>query len=165
MNDSFRDRLSRHQMHASYPTIPAIALALKQPWAWAVVNAGKDIENRAWSRNNPSLLFRGPFAIHASKGMSREYYEQARRDMKDIGITCPLPHELLRGGIIGTSRVVEIVTAHKSRWFGGPYGLVLADTEPRDFIPVKGALGHFEWQPYGGGSAAPAQWMTRWRAP
>lgn len=163
---TFRDRLSRHQMHASYPTIPAKALALTQPYAWAVVHAGKEVENRDWSRKNLGLLFRGPFAIHASKGMTRNQYEDARDDMEDIGITCPPPHELLFGGIIGTSMVVEVVTAHKSPWFVGPYGLVLADTKPCDFIAVKGMLGFFDWQPEPGNApCAPKQWMRDWKAP
>ena len=24
------------------------ALSIRQPWAWAIINAGKDIENRQW---------------------------------------------------------------------------------------------------------------------
>ena len=24
------------------------ALTIKQPWAWAIIHAGKDIENRDW---------------------------------------------------------------------------------------------------------------------
>jgi hypothetical protein len=36
------------------------ALTVQQPWAWAIVHGGKDVENRtqAWS-------YRGPLAIHA----------------------------------------------------------------------------------------------------
>lgn len=166
MNTVFRDRLSRHQMHITYPTIPAKALAFTQPWAWAMVYAQKNIENRDWSRKNPGLLFRAPFAIHASKGMTRAQYEEAWIAMRDMGVQCPPPHELVRGGIIGTSRVIEVVTAHKSPWFFGPYGLVLADTKPCEFIAVKGALGFFDWQPEPTNHAcAPLQWMREWRAP
>lgn len=165
MNTVFRDRLSRHQMHITYPTIPAKALAITQPFAWAVVYGGKPIENRDWTRKNTGLLFRGPFAVHASKGMTRAQYEEGRDTIENMGVKCPLPHELVRGGIIGTSRVVEVVTAHKSHWFFGPYGLVLADTKPCDFIPVKGVLGFFDWQPEPNGEACAAlQWMREWRA-
>jgi hypothetical protein len=36
------------------------ALTVQQPWAWAIIHGGKDVENRtqAWS-------YRGPLAIHA----------------------------------------------------------------------------------------------------
>jgi len=27
---------------------PMKAITIKQPWAWAIVFAGKDIENRSW---------------------------------------------------------------------------------------------------------------------
>lgn len=47
------------------------ALSIRQPWAWLILHAGKDIENRTWQTYQ-----RGWFAIHASKGMTRrEYYE------------------------------------------------------------------------------------------
>ena len=36
-------------------------LSLRQPWAWAVVHAGKSVENRRWNTN-----FRGEFLIHAA---------------------------------------------------------------------------------------------------
>lgn len=42
------------------------ALTVQQPWAWAIVHGGKDIENRtqAWS-------YRGPLAIHAGAPVLR----------------------------------------------------------------------------------------------
>ena len=36
-------------------------LAIRQPWAWAIVIGAKDIENRAWSTDH-----RGLFVIQAS---------------------------------------------------------------------------------------------------
>jgi hypothetical protein len=41
------------------------ALTVQQPWAWAIVHGGKDVENRtqAWS-------YRGPLAIHAGARVS-----------------------------------------------------------------------------------------------
>jgi hypothetical protein len=49
---------------------PCIALSIRQPWAWLILHAGKDIENRDWPTK-----YRGPFLIHASKGMTRDEYE------------------------------------------------------------------------------------------
>lgn len=28
--------------------IPRLALSVRQPWPWAILHAGKDIENRSW---------------------------------------------------------------------------------------------------------------------
>ena len=46
--------------------IPRLAISVRQPWAWAIVHGGKDIENRDWKASNPGLRFRGAVAIHAS---------------------------------------------------------------------------------------------------
>src|ERR1700690_1312991 len=37
------------------------ALSIKQPWVWAILNAGKDVENRTWTSKH-----RGWLALHAS---------------------------------------------------------------------------------------------------
>ena len=37
------------------------ALSVRQPWAWAIAAAGKDVENRTWRTD-----YRGLIAIHAS---------------------------------------------------------------------------------------------------
>lgn len=39
------------------------ALSVRQPWAWQIVNQGKNIENRT---RNIAGKYRGPVAIHAS---------------------------------------------------------------------------------------------------
>ena len=38
------------------------ALSLRQPWPWAILTLGKDVENRTWKTN-----FRGRVMLHASK--------------------------------------------------------------------------------------------------
>ena len=50
--------------------LPDIALSIRQPWAWAILHAGKDIENRSWSTS-----FRGPVCIHAAKGMTAAEFD------------------------------------------------------------------------------------------
>lgn len=35
--------------------IPHLALSVRQPWAWAIIHAGKDIENRTWQAVNHGL--------------------------------------------------------------------------------------------------------------
>jgi hypothetical protein len=121
------------------------ALSIRQPWAWLIMNAGKDIENRDW----PTKV-RGRVLVHASKGMTQDEWSGAwsslpaaapvRRAM-DANLTI---HTVERGGIVGSVEIVDCVTASSSRWFVGTYGFVLRDPQPLPFRPYKGALGFFE---------------------
>jgi hypothetical protein len=120
------------------------AIAIRQPMAWAVVHAGKDVENRSSSARRqfkPAVGER--VLIHASKGMTRVEYERAAEFMAKIGVRCPEPDELARGGVIGSALVIDIVTRHRSRWFRGPHALVLADARPEPFTPVRAQTGLF----------------------
>lgn len=111
------------------------ALSIRQPWAWLILNAGKDIENRDWPTG-----FRGRFLIHASKGMTRDEYENAPAWVVDL----PGFDELERGGIVGSAELVSCVEYSESEWFFGRYGFVLRDPKPLPFIPYKGKLGFFD---------------------
>lgn len=139
--------------------LPKLALSVRQPWAWAIIHGGKDIENRSWQAVNHGLRQRGRIAIHASKGMSREEYESACEFIVDRGLTCPAPADLLRGGLIGSVEVIDVVSASDSPWFFGPRGLVLRDPVPCEFIPAQGALGYFNWVPGNVVVPPPARWM------
>jgi hypothetical protein len=47
---------------------PAVkALSIRQPWVWAIVHAGKDIENRTWW-----TPYRGPVLIHAANAAAQD---------------------------------------------------------------------------------------------
>ena len=122
------------------------ALSVRQPWAWAIIHGGKDIENRSWQAVNYGLKVRGLIAVHASKGMTQAEYYEAAEFMAGIGITCPPAAELQRGGIIGTVHVDDVVTESNSPWFFGPRGLVLSRPKPCEFVPSVGALGYFNWK-------------------
>lgn len=146
--------------------LPQLALSVRQPWAWAIIHAGKDIENRSWQAVNHGLKRRGRIAVHASKGMTREEYEHASRFMRTLCIECPPAIELLRGGVIGAVEVADVVTSSDSPWFFGPRGLVLRDAQPCAFIPSVGALGYFSWQPADQSVVpSPARWMLPSNAP
>jgi hypothetical protein len=103
-----------------------------QPWAWLIAAGHKDIENRTWSTK-----FRGRIYIHASKGYDPTF------SPSEFNIT--LPTSFARGAIIGEVDIIDCVTSSRSRWFFGPYGLVLSNPvlypEP---IACKGQLGFFE---------------------
>ena len=89
---------------------------------------------------------RGRICIHASKGITRKEYDDASEFMESIGISCPPAVSLMRGGIIGTVTVNDVVKDSDSPWFFGPRGLVLSDPEPCNFIPATGKLGYFKWR-------------------
>lgn len=140
--------------------LPRFALSIRQPWAYAVAAGWKDIENRNWRQPNPGLPFRGPFAIHASMGMTQDEFWEGADHILECGFTCPAPHELARGAIIGTAEIFDLVKASSSPWFFGRIGLVIANARLlADPIPCSGALGFFEWHPSGGEVAKPAKWM------
>jgi hypothetical protein len=107
------------------------ALTVRQPWAWAILNAGKDIENRSWT--NRHVI--GTIAIHAGYGV--DPLEELPR-----GVKLPTEDDLVRGAIVGVVDVVDVVEHHRSKWFSGPLGWVLRN--PRRLkkpIFCKGRLG------------------------
>lgn len=119
----------------------AVALSIRQPWAWLIIHAGKDIENRNWPTHR-----RGRVLVHASKGMTRAEYEEAYDFVMcevDSKIAMPTFESLKRGGVIGEVEIVDCVTDSKSPWFCGQYGFVLKNPKPLPFHPFKGALGFF----------------------
>lgn len=131
-------------------TTPAVAysdlfcLSIRQPWAWLILNSGKDIENRTWPTR-----FRGRVLIHAGKGMTRAEFDDA---MDFIALNAGIPldfsepefDQLQRGGIVGEAEIVDCVTQSPSPWFVGEYGFVLRNAKPLPFEPCKGALGFFK---------------------
>lgn len=125
-------------------TLPDRALSIRQPWAWAILNAGKDVENRP-----RRFHYRGPICIHASKSTRRQdavdfmgFY--LNRHLPDNRPDMPGAYD--RGGIIGTADIVDCVDHSDSPWFIGPFGLVLRNVRPVPFIYVRGALGLFRWK-------------------
>ncbi len=144
------------------PDLPELALSIRQPWAWAIIHGGKDIENRSWQAVNHGLKKRGRIAIHAAKGMTRTEYDDASAFMRQvIGVESPAACDLERGGIIGSVDVIDVVKASKSPWFFGPRGLVLRDPIACPFIPAVGTLGYFRWAAANDRRAEePARWMS-----
>lgn len=139
---------------------PTLAISVRQPWAWAIIHAGKTIENRSRGAVMHMIPQLGPRAIHAAKGMTRDEYNAGREFMASLGIACPEPAELLRGGIIGRVDVVAVVSESASLWFHGPKGLVLENAAPCAFIPSVGDRGYFGWTRADASIVPPpAKWM------
>jgi len=121
------------------PNIPTLALSIRQPWAWAIIHAGKNIENRTWH-----TLYRGPVLVHASRGRSSpDEWTAAFALVRKFGCFTKTPPDFPQGGIIGQVEIVDCVTHSLSPWFGGPYGFVLRNPKPLPFRPCRGALGFF----------------------
>lgn len=118
-----------------------LCLSIQQPWAWAIIHAGKDVENRTW----PTRL-RGRIGIHAGKRFDREGYDWIALHAEALFIplgTLPAPDAFPRGGIVGAVTVAGCVTDSDSPWFFGEYGFMLRDPEPLALIPCPGRLSFF----------------------
>lgn len=137
------------------PAEPLRALSIRQPWAFSIVYGTKRIENRGWDTR-----FRGPFLIHAAKGMTRDELFGWGDMIKAEGINWPglrnrmwKPEDFDRGGLVGFAELARVerspddVAADQHPWFFGPCGFVLENVRAIPFIPCKGALGFFRPEP------------------
>jgi hypothetical protein len=106
-------------------------LSISQPWAWAILNLGKDIENRPWK-----TTYRGWIAIHAPiKIMPYEKSDFPR------GSKIPKKEDLVTSAIVGVARISDCVEKNKSKWHqDGYYGFVLTSVHKlKKPIECKGA--------------------------
>ena len=118
------------------------ALSVRQPWAWAIIHAGKDIENRT-----RITRYRGPVAIHATR-CTRGEYEDAAKTIKAIcGATVP-PWGVIRetfGVVIG---VVDLWDARegghrpRSKWASDDVWWFLRGPKTCKPYTCKGARGY-----------------------
>lgn len=121
------------------------ALSIRQPWAWLILHAGKDVENRTWNTAHT-----GPLLIHAAKGMTPQEYEacakfcRAREMYFKRAFTFPDFRDLPCGGIVGQVTLLGCVRWHHSPWFTGGSGWLLRDPQPLTFLPWRGLPGLFE---------------------
>lgn len=119
------------------------ALTIRAPWAWAIAQGWKRVENRSWSTR-----FRGRIAIHAA--VSKESDADAAATFAALGLEPPT--EFVRGAIIGTVELVDVLPLDEFlRRFGddrfdrgfarGPLCWVLR--EPRLCVPTP-CSGNFQ---------------------
>lgn len=137
------------------------AISVRQPWAWALIHGGKDVENRNKAPIGTRQLIGHRIQIHAAKGMTRDEYENALDYMLRLGVPCPHPSELLRGGVIGSVRLTDVVSERPSRWFFGPRGLVVDEPQACEPTAGPGQLGWFTFKP-SGAFDPPKLWMQHW---
>ena len=120
----------------------ALAISIRQPWAWLIVNGYKHVENRTWNTH-----WRGHILVHAAKGMTYAEYMQAKALFHQVHgdkAQMPIPQRLERGGIVGEATITDVVRESDDPYFFGPIGFVLADAKPLKFRPMRGRLGMFQ---------------------
>lgn len=124
------------------------ALSIRQPWAFAILHLGKDIENRP-----RALHFTGPLAIHAGRAEDPGGYPALRAIAREAGfdpddIPDPGDPMLRRGGFVGIVDMTGCIDGRDHRaagpWFSGPYGYLLERPRTIPFVPWPGQLGLFE---------------------
>jgi ASCH domain len=124
-----------------------IALSIRQPWAWLIVNGYKDVENRTWS-----TPYRGEFLVHAGLTCTVAQYDEAMLFVEQIApelvARVPALEDLPRGGIVGSAVLLTCVGESASPWFTGGltvpgFGFVLRKAKPLPFRPWKGRLQFF----------------------
>jgi hypothetical protein len=105
----------------------AKALTIRQPWAWATIYGGKDIENRRWR-----TTYRGPLLIHAGQRVDLAATEELLWTMADPeSIGLPRAAWEARGAFIGVVFLADILTDSPSRWaIPGWYHWVLEFPSP-----------------------------------
>lgn len=125
------------------------ALSLKNPYAWAIVNGYKPVENRDWKATNAGLRFRGRVLIHAGKNEMADdvdfvTHAVALQTGRAVSV---IKEEYLRqrafGAIVGVATVADCVKEHPSPWFFGPYAFVMAKPMAITPVPCIGMLGFF----------------------
>jgi hypothetical protein len=114
-------------------SITGKALSVRQPWAWAIIEGGKDVENRAWLTN-----YTGPLLIHA--GLQDDL--DGWHFLDEMGIR--LPVDPPTGGLIGIVDLVNCVLGYESVWAQDRrWHWVLKNPRPLPFVAYKGRLGLF----------------------
>jgi hypothetical protein len=134
--------MNPQELIKQYGNIPA--LSIQQPWAWLILHAGKDVENRTWPAK-----YRGKFFIHTGKKFDRESYEHIWKYNQNYGINrfmFPEPEDFPKGGIVGLAELTDCVQKAESIWadhFEEIWNFVLENPVALDFVLLRGKLGFF----------------------
>ncbi len=140
------------------------AISIQQPWAWAIKEGLKPVENRSRAVTHKLA---GKLAIHATTWRKKNDLTDAVASIYDACGTCPAYDAAVIpvGGIIATVTLIGCIkmcedgfpvilwhshgrreavdAACESPFFTGEYGWVFADVVPVPFFPFKGAQGFF----------------------
>lgn len=113
-------------------------LSVKQPWAWCIFNAGKDIVNRSWATS-----YRGEIYIHASTKFDWGSYTNTFLDYN-------IPQNLMvfeQGGIVGLVSLNACIKNSNSNWADkNCWNWVVKNPVARVFKPCKGQHNIFDME-------------------
>ena len=127
------------------------ALSVRQPWAWAILHGGKNVENRSWPTRH-----RGRIWIHAPAQEEADDVEGAVRltaEASSGSVERAAGHyreHRHRGAIVGSVDLVDCLLHEElpdnhplleSRWVRGRWLWVLEAPRPREPWPIRGRLG------------------------
>jgi hypothetical protein len=118
-----------------------MALSIRPAWAWAIIHAGKDVENR--SRR---CHYRGRFLVHASLDLTEEDFDKAVRALAAAGedAIVPRPDEFEVGGFVGSVELVDVAERCESTWHRpGAFAWLLRNPRPMPFVPYTGRRSWF----------------------
>lgn len=130
------------------------ALTIKQPWAWAITNGTKRVENRTWKP--PFDIIGQRIAIHASARIERAEYIACRNiaddslpPMSELPVGCIVGTAIVKGyvvvndmgGVVVQTKAAQGYDHRQDMWFCGPVGWLLDDVRKVPPLPCKGALG------------------------
>jgi hypothetical protein len=130
-------------------------LTIRQPWASAIFNHGKDIENRSYGPR-----YRGPLIVHASQKPDKSGKDNLMEDgQRGYAYVDPAKVKRLsdkdfpNGVVLGVVDFYDIVQDSSSNWADLPdpdlYHWCLRNPRKlKQLIPLKGRLGLFPPPPH-----------------
>jgi len=137
-------------------------ITIRQPWPFAMLTLGKDVENRSWPTS-----YTGPVLIHAGKALTRPELESAISaigEILEVGASSRAlwkrfesmpesPNDYVRGAVVAVAELVGCVRrparghdSEYSRWhwpglWGHRFTKIVALERP---VPWRGVLGYTE---------------------
>jgi hypothetical protein len=114
------------------------AISIRQPWAYAILHLGKDVENR--TRALHTQYIEKPILIHVGKSLDIGAYDWLKRQ----GYNLPAPGSLPLGGIFGVLTFMECDRRWPSVWAeDGMWHWVIDSAKPLPFHCCPGQLSFF----------------------
>jgi hypothetical protein len=111
-------------------------LTIRQPWAHAIIQLGKDVENRSWRAN-----YKGRLLIHAAARQERDPGALLAEHMSRLPSQEVLDR-LPTGAIVGVADVCDYVRDSDIKWASkGEWHWLLRDARPINPVPRGGQLG------------------------
>ena len=115
------------------------AISIKQPWADAIIECGKNIENRTWKC--PAKFQNRTILIHAGKRLDLDANFIFYPELRDIFM-----NGTVTGGIVGAFSITSGDLFNlNNRWADALcFNWEIANARRVNFFPCKGSLGFFK---------------------